>query len=222
MADFESDFAVDSEFGEEFNSNSDSEFDSEPDIIFFEISDPPRFIISPSSNPSLSVFFESSPTSSHLSDSQTSRYIDIILNIAAFTRFHILPDTNEEKYKNIEKQIGVKKEALRNIRKKAKERDYDFKINKLRIYSYHLIDDSRSKRFKTVYNFNIERQIIEIVTKNRNGKKKSAEIIANEVIFSISRQSVCNIIKKLKIKKVKKIIKPGLNKIQKAKNYFFS
>jgi hypothetical protein len=51
----------------------------------------------------------------------------------------------------------VKKRILRNIRRKAKKSDYNFKIDKLRIYSYYFIDDPRSERFKAIYNSDIER-----------------------------------------------------------------
>jgi hypothetical protein len=104
MADFESDFAVDFEFGEKFDSDFNSESDFEPDIVFFKVSDSSfRSVVFPSSNSPLSVLFESPSASSYSSDSQTSRYIDIIFKAAALIFFHILPDANKEKYKEIEK-----------------------------------------------------------------------------------------------------------------------
>ena len=71
-------------------------------------------------------------------------YIDITLKAIALTIFQILPGNHEERYTEVEKQTGVKKEALREIRKKAKGRDYDFKTDGLRILSEHLVDASRS------------------------------------------------------------------------------
>ncbi len=55
--------------------------------------------------------------------------------------------------------------------------------------------------------------MIEIVTKDRNGREKSAEVIAVELDAPISRASVCRIMRKAGFKKVKKITKPGLNTI---------
>ncbi len=115
----------------------------------------------------------------------------------------------------------MKKKALREIRKKVKGRDYDFKINGLRILSEHLVDAPRSGRPNTTCNPDIERQVIEIVTKNRNGREKSAEVIGLEIVFIISRQSVCRLMYKLNFKKIKKITKPDLNNAQKERRLKF-
>jgi hypothetical protein len=60
-----------------------------------------------------------------------------------------------------------------------------------------------------------------IVTKDRNGREKSGEVIVSEVVSPVSRQSVHRMLKKLGFKKVKKTIKPGLNDAQKAKRLEF-
>jgi len=51
------------------------------------------------------------------------------------------------------------------------------------------------------------------VTKNRNDREKSAEVIGLEIVFTISRQLVCRLMYKLNFKKIKKIIKSDLNNI---------
>ena len=107
--------------------------------------------------------------------------------------------------------MRVEKKILKKIRKKAKERDYNFEINELRIYSHHINNAPRYKRTPIFSNPNAQQQVIKIVTKDRNGKEKSAEIIIKKLIPKISRQTVCKIIKILGFKKIKKIIKPGLN-----------
>jgi len=115
----------------------------------------------------------------------------------------------------------VKKKALREIRKKVKGRDYNFKIDGLRILSEHLVDAPRSGRPNTACNPDTERQVIEIVTKDRNGREKSAEVIGLEIVSVISRQSVCRLMYKLNFKKVKKIIKSGFNDAQKERRLKF-
>jgi len=105
----------------------------------------------------------------------------------------------------------VKKKALREIRKKVKGRDYNFKIDDLRILSEYLVNVPRSGRPNIACNPDTKRQVIEIVTKDRNGREKSAEVIGLEIVFAISRQSICRLMYKLNFKKVKKIIKPDLN-----------
>ena len=92
-----------------------------------------------------------------------------------------MPGTKEEKYKEIKKSTGVKRETFRKIIRKTKARGYNFKINKLRIRLEHLVDVSRSGRPNITCNFENERQIIAIVTKDRNSREKLDEIIASEI-----------------------------------------
>ena len=148
-------------------------------------------------------------------------YIDITLKAIALAIFQILPGNHEERYTEVEKQTGVKKEALREIRKKVKGRDYNFKIDGLRILSEYFVDAPRSGRPNTTCNPDIERQVIEIVTKNRNSREKSAKIIGLEIIFIISRQSVCRLMYKLNFKKIKKTTKPDFNNVQKERRLKF-
>ncbi len=54
-----------------------------------------------------------------------------------------------------------------------------------------------------------KKRIIEIISKDKNGREKSAEVIDIEI--DVLRQLICRIMKKLGYKKVKSIIKPGLN-----------
>ncbi len=51
----------------------------------------------------------------------------------------------------------MKKEALREIRKKVKDRDYNFKIDGLRILSEYFIDAPRSGRSNIICNPDTER-----------------------------------------------------------------
>ncbi len=64
-----------------------------------------------------------------------------------------------------------------------------------------------------------KKRVIEIISKNKNGRKKSAEVIDIEI--DVLRQLICGIMKKLGYKKVKSIIKPGLNQKQKEKRLVF-
>ena len=91
----------------------------------------------------------------------------------------------------------------------------------MRIRLEHLVDAPRSRRPNVACNPENERQIIAIVTKDRNGREKSGEVIASEVQSPISKQSVYRSLKKLGFKKVKKTTKPGLNDAQKARRLEF-
>ncbi len=88
-------------------------------------------------------------------------------------------------------------------------RDYDPLVDKLRITKVYFKDAPRSGRPNTVINEINEDFIISIISKDKNKKEKSSEIIKNEI--GISRQSVCRIMKKLDYKKVKYTTKPGFN-----------
>ncbi len=93
-------------------------------------------------------------------------YIDITLKVIALIIFQILPGNHEERYTEIEKQTDVKKKVLREIRKKVKGRDYDFKTDSLRILFEYFINVSRSGRSNIACNPDTKRQVIEIVTKD--------------------------------------------------------
>ncbi len=99
---------------------------------------PPSFIFK------LSQFFIF--TSYEPFESLSQRNIDPVIKGVVLALFHILPGTKEERYKEIEKSIGVKREAFRKIIRKVKARGYDFKINKLRIRLEYFIDAPRSGR----------------------------------------------------------------------------
>ena len=132
-----------------------------------------------------------------------------------------MPGTKEKRYKKIEKSIRVKRKTFRKIIRKVKARGYDFKIDKLRIRLEYLIDAPRSGRPNITCNFKNERQIIAIITKNRNGREKSDKIIASEIQPPISKQSVYRSLKKLGFKKIKKTTKSGLNDAQKTRRLEF-
>ncbi len=57
--------------------------------------------------------------------------------------------------------------------------------------------------------------------KDRNGREKSAEVIGLEIVFAISRQSLCRLMYRLNFKKVKKSTKTGFNDVQKERRLKF-
>jgi hypothetical protein len=231
-------FTPDSEPGKDCDSEPDSEVEDAllaplelHDSVSFSLSQSflsiplPLFILVASSSfisvPfqfSVFTFFEPDPAPL---DNRDFHYIDICTRVAALAIFHTLPGTNEKKYVEVEKVTEMTRTALRKIRRKAKDRGYDFKTNKLRIRTEHLINASRSGRPNTACNPENEKQAMMIVTKDRNGREKSGEIIVSEVVPLISRQSVHRMLKKLGFKKIKKTIKPGLNDAQKDKRLEF-
>jgi hypothetical protein len=148
-------------------------------------------------------------------------YGDVYFKSAALTLFYTIPGTIKERYTEIEKQTGIYPRSQKEIRRKAKEREFNPKIDEYRIRSEYFIDALKFGRPISAVNSENERQVIEIITKNRNGREKSAEIIGSEVMSAISRQSACRILYKAGFKKIKKSIKPGLNKIQKEKRLRF-
>ncbi len=177
---------LDFEPGEECDSEPDLEVEDvslaplkSRDSVSFSFSQlsacvpPPSFISEPSQS---SVF-----TSYEPSEPPSQRNIDPVTKGVVLALFHILSGTKEERYKKIEKSTRVKRETFCKIIRKAKARGYNFKINKLRIRLEYLIDVSRSGRLNIACNLKNERQIIAIVTKDRNSREKSGEIIASEV-----------------------------------------
>jgi len=116
---------------------------------------------------------------------------------------------NQAKYKEIEAATGVKERTLGDIKLKVIERGYDPLVDGLRITNYHIKDGPRKGFLRIAVNEMNKRLVIEIVSKDKQGREKSAEVIGNEL--KISKQSVYRIMKKLGYKKVKYITKPGLN-----------
>jgi hypothetical protein len=161
--------APDSEPGKDCDSEPNSEIEDallaplEPhDSVLFSLSQsflsvlfPPfilvalSFSISVSFQPSVFTFLEPDPA---LFDSRDFYYIDICTRAAALTIFHALSDINEEKYVEIEKVTGITRTALRKIRKKVKDRGYNFKTDKLRIRTEHFMNAPRFGRPNTACN----------------------------------------------------------------------
>ncbi len=176
----------DSEPGEEYDSKPNSEVEDtllaplKPrDNIPFSLSQLSACVPPPSS---ISELFQLSISTPHEpSEPPSQRNIDPVTKSVTLTLFHILPGTKEERYKKIEKSIKIKRETFRKIIRKIKARGYDFKINKLRIRLEYFIDASRSGRLNVAYNPKNKRQIIAIVTKDRNSRKKLGEIITSEI-----------------------------------------
>ncbi len=178
--------APDSESGEKYDSEPDSEVKDTSltplkprDNVPFSLS---QLSASVSPPPSISEPSQSSISTPHESSEPPSqRNIDPVTKGVALALFHTLPGTKEERYKKIKKSTGVKRKAFRKIIRKTKARGYNFKIDKLRIRLEHLIDAPRSGRPNVACNPKNERQIIAIVTKDRNSREKLDEIIASEI-----------------------------------------
>jgi len=122
-----------------------------------------------------------------ITEAPESRYIDVIIKAITLSLFYTLPGTSDEKYIKIEKVVKIKKKTLKKIRKKTKERDYNFEMNKLHIHSYHINDAPRYGRIFIFSNPDAQQQIIKIVTKDRNGREKLTKIITKELIPKVSR-----------------------------------
>src|SRR6266536_5095 len=190
MTDSESDIKSLSEPLSAPDSKPGEECDSEPDLKVEDASlvplkprDSVPFSLSQLSTcvslpPSISEPSQPSVSTPHEpSEPPSQRNIDPVTKGVALALFHTLPGTKEERYKEIEKSIGVKREAFRKIIRKAKARGYDFKIDKLRIRLEYLVDAPRSGRLNIACNSKNERQIIAIVMKDRNGREKLGEVI---------------------------------------------
>ena len=140
-----------------------------------------------------------------------NRYDVVTKGIALALYYHLPGPSNIEKFNKIEQQTGVKQRALRDIRNRALERGFDPTVDQLRIKKEHLGNAPRSGPPCSAVNSKNEKLVIQIVSKDKNGREKSAEVIGIEI--GISRQSVYRIMKKLGYKKVKYITKPGLNEV---------
>jgi hypothetical protein len=126
--------------------------------------------------------------------------INLVTKGIALALYYQLPGPNgREKYAQIEASTGVKKRTLNNIKLKAIARGYDPLVDKFRITRAYLEDAPRSGRPNTVINEINEDFVISIISKDKNEKEKSSEVIGNEI--GISKQSVCRIMKKLDYKK---------------------
>jgi len=153
--------------------------------------------------------------------SRSTAYLPLTVKAIVCGLYLALPGTPREKYDQIFKQTGVAERTVRDLLHKAISRGFDFRTDGCRILPEHICDAPRSGPPNTAVNENNIRQVIEIVTKDRNGREKSAEVIAAELDAPISRASVCRIMRKAGFKKVKKTTKPGLNTAQKASRLAF-
>src|SRR6266536_1658460 len=145
--------------------------------------------------------------------SRSTAYLPLTIKAITCGLYLALPGTPREKYNQIFKQTGVIERTVRDLLHKAISRGFNFRTDGCRILPEYICDASRSGPPNTTVNENNMRQIIKIVTKDRNRREKSAEIIAAELDAPISRASVCRIMSKAGFKKVKKITKPGLKTI---------
>jgi hypothetical protein len=137
------------------------------------------------------------------------------------TLFYTIPGTVKERYTEIEKQIEIYPRIQKKIRRKAKKREFNSEIDRYQIRSEYFINVPKSEKSISAVNPENEKQVIEIITKDRNEREKSAKIIDSKMISAISRQSVCRILYKAGFKKVKKSTKPNFNKVQKQKRFRF-
>jgi hypothetical protein len=114
----------------------------------------------------------------------------------------------------------VSQRHLTRIAKEVKARGYEPKTKPSHVLMEYVIEAPRFGRPNAAVNEANERKCVEIASRDRNGREKSAEGIAIEV--GISRQSVCRIMKKSGYRKVKSTTKPGLNEKQKEKRLAFA
>ena len=108
--------------------------------------------------------------------------IDLVIKGITLALYYQLPDPNgREKYAQIEISTGVKKRTFNNIKLKIITRDYNPLVDKFRITRTHLKDAPRSGHPNTAINEINEGLVILIISKNKNGREKSSEIIKNEI-----------------------------------------
>jgi hypothetical protein len=124
--------------------------------------------------------------------------IDLGIKAVALNLLYATPGLPSiAKYAWIESVTGICNQSLRRIAKKAKERGYDPTTNAGQVLSKYLIDDPRSGRPNAAVNEINKKRCIEIISKDRNGREKSAEIVGIEI--GISRQSVYRIMRKANV-----------------------
>jgi hypothetical protein len=154
--------------------------------------------------------FQASPEDLNKGSSVSRGRIDPGIKAVALSLLYVLPGLlSDAKYRWIKDLTGVSERHLTRIAKEAKARGYDPITNPGRVLMEYVIEAPRSGRPNMAVNEVNERKCIEIVSRDRNGREKSAEVIGMK--FGISRQSVCRIMRRAGYKKVKSITKPAFN-----------
>jgi hypothetical protein len=151
--------------------------------------------------------------------SKLSRYIPTTVKSIALGLLYTLPGQRDQHiYDYIEALTGICGRSPRRIETEAKDKGWNFERDKLHIPPEHLVDKPRSGRPNTAINGENTKRIIEIISKDRAGKEKSAEILGYEL--RVSRQSICRIMRAAGYK-VKYTTKSGLNVKMKEKRLAF-
>ncbi|KAF4216556.1 hypothetical protein CNMCM8980_001993 [Aspergillus fumigatiaffinis] len=119
--------------------------------------------------------------------------------------------------KHIEATTGMPRQTIQYWLKKARERGYNLEIDP-RILPVYVEDGKRTGRPKEITEAT-EQAILESISKDRNGREKSSEILAFEA--GISYSSVLRILKRHGYKAVKQTTKPGLTDEMKQKRLQF-
>jgi transposase len=119
--------------------------------------------------------------------------------------------------KHIEATTGMPRQTIQYWIKKARERGYNPEIDP-RILPVYVEDGKRTGRPKEITEAT-EQAILESISKDRNGREKSSEILAFEA--GISYSSVLRILKRHGYKAVKQTTKPGLTDEMKQKRLQF-
>jgi transposase len=117
-------------------------------------------------------------------------------------------DPSEDKYKKIKKIIGIGERSCRALAKRARERGFDPDSEDLRILEKYVVDGPRSGRPKTATTDEKQKEVIDLVKKDRSTRQYSSEYLAIQT--GISRTSVIRIMKMNNMHKVKTTKKPGL------------
>jgi hypothetical protein len=115
------------------------------------------------------------------------RYHPIELRVQALTLL-----INEFTLREVEKITQMLKRSLQDLKRKAREREYDLTLDS-RIQKKYMKNEKQSDRLKKIFE-NKKQSIIQSVTKNRSEQEKFSEILAYET--DISHFSVCRILKK--------------------------
>jgi hypothetical protein len=119
----------------------------------------------------------------HLNPPRENKY-SIVARVQALTLLHCtVGPASKQKYDWIYLMTGVKPRTQRRIARKAKQRGYDPQRD-LRIKDEYVAEGKRSGRPVTaVTEENIDK-IMRLVRKDRNGREKSAEMLAFETGIS--------------------------------------
>lgn len=118
----------------------------------------------------------------------------------------------------VQQYLDMPKSTVESIKRRARQRGYDSQANN-RIELQFVEDAPRSSRPKEITKEK-EQEVLDIVQKDRNGREKSAEVIAYESKLSMS--SVKRILKDNKFSSVKPTWKPGLSEKAKADRVAFA